>query len=84
MIQTYGQLPGTPGDATGGRVVVTEAATNTPVLYRGEVGWVPPDGTVLVFGTSIGLVHKDGVYVELEASSEDLLVAAARALEPVP
>jgi hypothetical protein len=39
---------------------------------------------VLIFGGHIGVMQADGVHVALEASSEEALLATARALAPVP
>jgi len=45
---------------------------------------VPPEGSILVFDSGIAVMRKDGLYLALEASSEGLLLAAARGLERVP
>jgi hypothetical protein len=51
---------------------------------RGSFGYVPPEGSVLLLGGRLGLLAIDGVYIGIAASSEDLLLSAARALEPMP
>src|SRR5439155_142676 len=53
-----------------------------------KIGWsgflTPPEGSILVLDAGIALMQKDGLYVALDASSEGVLLAAARALERVP
>ena len=44
-------------------------------------GYTPPKGTIVIEGT-IGVLHKDGLYVAIHAMSEDAIVSAARALQP--
>jgi hypothetical protein len=47
--------------------------------------YVPPDGSVFIgAGGRMGSVRVDGVYVSIQASSEELILSAARALEPMP
>jgi len=46
-------------------------------------GYVPPEGSVLV-ADGTGVIVRDGVHVTIRASSDELVLAAARALEPVP
>jgi hypothetical protein len=48
------------------------------------MNYSPPEGSILVFDAGIAVMQKDGLYVALEASSEGVLLAAARALERVP
>jgi hypothetical protein len=50
----------------------------------GVSDYSPPEGSVLIIGGHIGVMQAQGLHIALEASSEDLLLAAARALEPVP
>lgn len=49
-----------------------------------RAGFSPPEGSILVVGGRIGILQRDGVYITLEASDDDLLLATARALEPLP
>jgi hypothetical protein len=88
----YGHLdPGTwyPGVAPAGVVPtpfvqVSETLGLHPGFQRGVSSYSPPEGTILVFGGDIGVMQRGGVHLALEASSEDVLLAAARALEPAP
>ena len=68
-----------------GGAYVALAETTRPHRFfaRGALGYVPPVGTVLTFGP-FGRLYRDGVHVAIEASSADLVVAAARALKPIP
>jgi hypothetical protein len=43
----------------------------------------PPEGSILVRGEYGGELHKDGVYMLITASSEQLVIDAARALAPI-
>jgi hypothetical protein len=43
----------------------------------------PPEGSILVRGTYGGELRKNGVYMLITASSEELVLAAARALQPL-
>lgn len=63
---------------------IGESATLDSGFPRGARDYVPPAGSILVFGRRTALMQKDGLYLALEGSSEDVLLAAARALEPVP
>jgi len=65
-------------------VQVSESRTSDSLFQRVVVNYSPPEGSILVFAAGIGVMQKDGLYVALDASSEGLLLAAARALEPVP
>jgi hypothetical protein len=65
-------------------VRVAESLTLDDGFQRGVRGYSPPEGSLLVVGRTIGLMQIGGVHVALEASSEDVLVAAARALTPIP
>jgi hypothetical protein len=44
---------------------------------------VPPEGSILVRGTYGGELQKNGIYMLITASTEDLVLEAARALQPV-
>ena len=79
-----GPMPA-PDPASDDPYVELEQTTDRDAAFGGGPrGWVPPEGPVLVVGTRFGHVYRDGVYVLIHASSEQLLLAAARALEPVP
>ncbi|MBA3841469.1 MAG: hypothetical protein H0X39_02425 [Actinobacteria bacterium] len=58
------------------------AETKTPDLgfIRGVRGYFPPEGELLTFGGHYGLMQRDGIYVSIEASDEQLLVQGARRL----
>jgi hypothetical protein len=82
------------GTTPDGRFVWLEEATTATSIYSIEadpnVG-APPVGSMLVSGANRfggrgeqGLVFENGVYVYISASDRDLLLAAARALEPIP
>jgi hypothetical protein len=60
--------------------------TTRPSPHARVVGnYVPPEGSVFVStGGRMGSVRVDGVYVSIEASSEELVLSAVRALEPMP
>jgi len=81
------------GTTTDGRFVWLEETTEATSIYSIEadpnVG-APPTGSMLVSGANRfrgrgeqGLVFENGVYVYISASDRDLLLAAARALEPI-
>jgi hypothetical protein len=58
--------------------------TSLPAVVRGG-RYDPPDGSVfLAAGGRMGSMRIDGVYVSIQASSEELILSAARALEPMP
>ena len=64
-------------------VAITEA-TKLLVSPRGGT-YVPPDGSLFLrAGRQAGVLETDGIYVTIEAPDEDLILAAARALEPMP
>jgi hypothetical protein len=50
---------------------------------RGSSGYVPPEGSMLLVGRA-GFLAIDGVYIGIAASNEELVLSAARALEPMP
>jgi hypothetical protein len=58
-----------------------EATTIVPEFFRGR--FVPPEGSLLLVTKGMGTMKKDGLYVSIEGSSEDLVLAAARALRQV-
>ena len=81
----YGALDeeGLPKALRGEHVSVKEVVGPHEAFRTGSRNYVPPEGTVRLTGRS-GFLQRDGVYVTIEASSEELVVAAARALGPLP
>jgi hypothetical protein len=65
-------------------VQVSESRTLDSLFQRVVMNYSPPEGSVLVFDAGIAVMQKDGLYVALDASSEGVLLAAARTLERVP
>jgi hypothetical protein len=64
-------------------VALAETTSLMPGTLRGGA-YVPPDKSVFIgAGGRVGSVRVDGVYVSIQASSEDLILSAARALEPM-
>lgn len=80
-----GRIPGQPGtpDPTTPFVEISEAPTLFDTFQRGVRNYSPPEGSLLLVGSRIGIMQADGLHLALEGSSEDVLVAAARALEPM-
>jgi hypothetical protein len=72
---------GTP-PPSGPYLQISETLTLDDAFQRGVENYSPPEGTLLVFGKGIGVMQSHGVHLALEGSSEELLLAAARALEP--
>jgi hypothetical protein len=65
------------------QVAIIEA-TKLLISPRGGT-YVPPDGSLFLrAGRQAGVLETDGIYVTIEAPDEDLILAAARALEPMP
>jgi hypothetical protein len=64
-------------------VTVTESAQASP--FRPIVGsYVPPTGSVFLAANGSGYLQVDGVNVSIEAKDEEAILAAARALAPMP
>jgi hypothetical protein len=63
-------------------VTVSQATHAGPDFDRGARGYAPPEGSIVVFGR-MGKLRRDGLYVTIEASTEELVLSAARALEPM-
>jgi hypothetical protein len=73
------------GNPTGERFLRLSESTTLDSGFRwGVRNFVPPEGSMLVLDGGRASLRKDGVYVALSASSEDILLSAARSLEPVP
>ncbi|MFN2469755.1 MAG: hypothetical protein ABR583_01975 [Gaiellaceae bacterium] len=64
-------------------VSVAQTTSRTPSPWHRAPGYVPPKGSLLLTAPRNGFLERDGVYVTIEASSEQMLLAAARALEPM-
>ena len=64
---------------------VTLTETTHPWPLRRGGTYEPPDGSIFVAaGGRNGTVREDGLYVHIEASSEELILSAGRALKPMP
>jgi len=50
----------------------------------GPAGYVPPPGKLLLQGPNSGILHTDGLYITVESSSPETLIAAAKAIEAQP
>jgi hypothetical protein len=66
----------------GPHVVVHQTTDPHPGFFRGATGYTPPEGSIIVFGRFANL-RQNGIYVAIQASSEELLLSAARALRPL-
>jgi hypothetical protein len=53
-----------------------------PGFFRGATGYTPPGGSMIVFGRFANL-KRERVYFAIQASSDELLLSAARALRPL-
>jgi hypothetical protein len=65
-------------------VQVSESRTLDSLFQRVVMNYSPPEGSILVFDGGVAVMKKDGLFIALDASSEGVLLAAARALERVP
>jgi hypothetical protein len=65
-------------------VQVSESRTLDSVFEPVVTNYSPPEGSILVFDSGKAVMQTDGLYIAFDASSEDLLLAAARTLERVP
>jgi hypothetical protein len=81
---SYGATAQLGRPASGPSVQLSESPTLDFGFQRGVIGYSPPEGSVLVVGGRIGAMQTNGVYLALEATSAELLLATAQALEPVP
>jgi hypothetical protein len=77
---TYKNDPGPSLEAP--HVMLTEAADR--LAEHGPPSYDVPAGSILVMPGRFGLLQLDGLHVSIEASSDELLVSAARALESMP
>lgn len=64
---------------------MTEATVGYSLVSRHAWPFEPPPGT-LAFGDApgVGFVIRDGIHVVLSARNRDELIAAAKALRPIP
>jgi hypothetical protein len=64
-------------------VLLREADRLHPSLRIGVGNYVPPVGSVYIWDGRHGFLQRDGAYVAIDASSEALVLSAARALRPL-
>lgn len=65
-------------------VRITEATQRLPFRLRAG-SYLPPEGSVFIaVGKHMGLLQVDGLQVSIESPGDDSILAAARALEPMP
>jgi DNA-directed RNA polymerase specialized sigma24 family protein len=64
-------------------VQVSESRTLDSLFQRVVSNYAPPEGSILLFDFGRAVMHKDGLYLALDASSDRLLLTAARTLERV-
>lgn len=65
-------------------VTVTQA-TEPQRFQPGAGRYLPPEGSVFVAaGARTGILQADGIHLEIEAFDEETILAAARALRPLP
>jgi hypothetical protein len=70
--------------AEGPRVAISETTRRTDGFTRGVRNYVPPEGSLVLVGPHIASMRQDGVYLSFAGSIEELILAAARALRPMP
>jgi hypothetical protein len=87
VVVFYGYRPADPRQLPFGysepHVLIQQAPGPNAALQGGVPGYRPPEGKVLLVSGSATL-SVDGVYVVIRASSDELALAAARALRPMP
>jgi hypothetical protein len=64
-------------------VTLTETTERLP-FERGAGRYVPPEGSLFLAAGRTGFLQLGGLHVAIEASREELILSAARALEPMP
>jgi hypothetical protein len=65
--------------------VTVSESTQASTLRRGAGSYVPPAGSVFIAaGGAIGVLHLDGIHVTIDASGEQAILAATRALKAMP
>ncbi len=77
---SYGE--NTPGPERA-HVLLREADRLHPSLRIGDGNYVPPSGSAYIWDGKHGFLRSDGVYVAIDASSEELVLNAAKALRPM-
>ena len=83
--QTVALWSETPQDSepSGSGVVIHEQKASPDWVFWPDPSHPAPAGSMVIIGGR-GWLEKDGLYILFQASSRDLLLAAARALEPIP
>jgi hypothetical protein len=79
----YGTATNGHPDPKQPHITVTETLKRPPVEF-GPLGYVPPEGFVLLVDGVKGIVHHNGIYVSITASDPSVIVDAAGALESTP
>lgn len=64
-------------------VTVTQTTDREVNTFGPRFKYLPPEGSVVLVPATSGYLVHDGVYVTITASSEDLVLQAARALRPM-
>jgi len=65
-------------------VRISQSLTRDRGFHGGPAEYTPPEGSALLTGGPNALMHEEGVYLNIGGSSQELVLEAARALEPVP
>lgn len=65
------------------QVTVTQATDREFVTFASRFKYVPPEGSIVLVLRTSGYLVRDDVYVTITASSEELVLDAARALRPM-
>lgn len=74
---------GTP-DYSSPYLALSETTEVMEGVEYGPVGYVPPSGKLLLQGPNRGILHTNGLYITVEASSPETLIAAAKAIAAQP
>ncbi len=83
-----------PASNTGLEVHYGQSPGNYVYLYESQMpeigyGWgavrggSAPEGNLYAAGAGLGFLVRDNIYIEVQASSQQLLLDTARALEPI-
>jgi len=70
------------GEPSGTGVVIHEQKASPDLSFWPDPSHPAPAGSMMIRGNR-GWLEKDGLYILFQASSHDLMLAAARALEPI-
>jgi hypothetical protein len=66
-------------------VLVTETSDPDLRLLAGRpMGYVPPDGSVVITAGGSGFLVRDGLYITIQATDDGEILSIARALRPIP